>query len=250
MALKRDVVRDRLLDLVDTLPAGSALPPERLLAPELGVSRMTLRSGLDELVRGGRLVRRHGRATVVADTHGAPSPPLRMVSFAEDMRSRGLVPSSRTLSLHRSPAGARIGRRLGVSPTAEVHAALRLRLADGAPMALERMHVPVALVPALDAADLERVGLYEVLAGRYGLVLTGGTQTIEPTVLEADEADLLQVPVHAPALLFERTAHDRQGRRVEFVRSLFRGDRYKLAADLVLPPRRTSPIPVPRKQRA
>jgi GntR family transcriptional regulator len=166
------------------------------------------------------------------------------------MCSRGFVPSSRTLSLTRSPAGARIGRRLGISPTAEVHTALRLRLADDVPMALERMHVPVALVPVLDAADLEQVGLHEVLAGRCGIVLAGGTQTLEPTVLDVDEAGLLHVPVHAPALLVERTAHDQQGRRVEFVRSLFRGDRYKVTAELVLPLRRTSPLPRPREQRA
>ena len=234
MALKRDVVRERLLDLVEQLPVGSAIPGERTLAPELGVSRTTLREAIDELVRRGLLDRQQGRGTVVVSHRDTAVPPLRMVSFAQDMQSRGLVPSSRTLSLSTGPAGPRVGRRLAVAPEAAVHTALRLRLADGVPMALETMHVPASLLPDLDAGTLERTGVYGLLTAA-GFPPAGGTQSVEPTVLEAEEARLLGVPLHSPAFLFERLAHDATGRPVEFVRSLFRGDRYTLVAELVLP---------------
>lgn len=234
MGLKRDAVRERLLDLVEQLPLGAAIPSERTLAPELGVSRMTLRSAIDELVRRGQLDRRQGRGTVVVSHRSTAVPPLRMVSFAQDMRSRGLTPSSRTLTLSTAPAGPRIGRRLAVPPEAPVHTVLRLRLADDIPMALETMHVPAALLPGLDARELERTGLYGLLTAA-GATPAGGTQSVEPTVLEVEEARLLDVPLHSPAFLFERLAHDASGRPVEFVRSLFRGDRYTLVAELVLP---------------
>jgi len=94
--------------------------------------------------------------------------------------------------------------------------------------------VPASLLPGLDAADLERTGVYGLLTAA-GFPPAGGTQSIEPTVLEAEEAELLGVPLHSPAFLFERLAHDATGRPVEFVRSLFRGDRYSLVAELVLP---------------
>jgi GntR family transcriptional regulator len=243
VGLKRDVVRERLLDLVEELPVGSAIPSERVLAPRFGVSRMTLRSATDELVRRGLLARRQGSGTVVASSRTSAVPPLRMVSFTQDMRSRGLVPSSRTLSLQTAPAGPRVARRLAVSPETLVHTALRLRLADGTPMALETLHVPASLVPALDADGLETVGLYGLLAAQ-GVAPAGGTQSVEPTVLESEEARLLDVPLHSPAFLFERWAHDRAGRPVEFVRSLFRGDRYTLVAELVLP--EPPPVPTPR----
>ncbi|MCW2635172.1 MAG: GntR family transcriptional regulator [Blastococcus sp.] len=243
MALKRDVVRERLLDLVEELPIGAALPGERTLAPRLEVSRMTLRSAIDELVRRGLLVRRQGSGTVVASHRTTAVPPLRMVSFTQDMRSRGLDPSSRTLSLETAPAGPRVGRRLAVPPETLVHTALRLRLADGTAMALETLHVPASLVPGLDAVALEQTGLYGLLAAA-GVAPTGGTQSVEPTVLEAEEARLLDVPLHSPAFLFERSAHDARGRTVEFVRSLFRGDRYALVAELVLPD--PAPVPSPR----
>jgi GntR family transcriptional regulator len=234
VALKREVVRERLLDLVEQLALGSAIPSERTLAPELGVSRTTLREAIDELVRRGLLDRRQGRGTVVVSHRDTAVPPLRMVSFAQDMHSRGLVPGSRTLSLSTGPAGPRIGHRLAVAPEALVHTALRLRLADGVPMALETMHVPASLLPDLDAAALERTGVYGLLTAA-GFPPAGGTQSVEPTVLEAEEARLLEVPLHSPAFLFERLAHDATGQPVEFVRSLFRGDRYTLVAELVLP---------------
>jgi GntR family transcriptional regulator len=121
-----------------------------------------------------------------------------------------------------------------VPPETPVHTVLRLRLADDVPMALETMHVPAALLPDLDADELERSDLYGLLTAA-GVTPAGGTQSVEPTVLEAEEARLLGVPLHSPAFLFERLAHDATGRPVEFVRSLFRGDRYTLVAELVLP---------------
>jgi GntR family transcriptional regulator len=234
VALKRDEVREQLLDLVEQLPVGSAIPSERVLAAEIGVSRTTLRGALDELVRRGLVDRRQGRGTVVVSHRDTAAPPLRMVSFAQDMQNRGMVPSSRTLSLTTGPAGPRVGRRLAIAPEEAVHTSLRLRLADGVPMALETMHVPASLLPGLGATDLERTGVYGLLTAA-GYAPTGGTQSVEPTVLEAEEARLLGVPLHSPAFLFERLAHDATGRPVEFVRSLFRGDRYTLVAELVLP---------------
>jgi GntR family transcriptional regulator len=234
VGLRRDDVREQLLDLLEELPVGAALPGERVLAPRFGVSRMTLRSAIDELVRRGMLQRRRGSRTEVVSHRDVAAPPLRMVSFAQDMRSRGLTPSSRTLSLRTAPAGPRIARRLAVSPETPVHTALRLRLADDVPMALETLHVPAPLLPRLDPRELEEIGLYALLT-QAGVTPVGGTQSVEPTVLEAEEARLLEVPLHAPAFLFERSAHDAADRPVEFVRSLFRGDRYTLVAELVLP---------------
>ncbi|GGI08404.1 GntR family transcriptional regulator [Egicoccus halophilus] len=219
-----------LLERLEQLGVGDALPAERTLAADLGVSRMTLRRAVDELVREGRLVRRQGAGTFVAAPKIAAS--LHVSSFSEDMRRRGHVPHSRTVAFEEMFAGPQLGRRLDVSPGARVLRVERLRLADEAPMAIETLHVPTDLVPGLSGEDLVDASFYELLSTRHGIVLARGLQEIEPTVTDERESALLEVPLHSPAFLFERTSWDGQGRTVEFVRSVYRGDRYRLTAEL------------------
>ena len=227
---KTEETRDRVLDLVEALTVGQAIPSERQLSIDLGVSRLTLRAALDELVRDGYLDRRHGSGTYVTEPKIAQ--PLTLTSFSEEMRRRGMVPGSRTLELTVTSAGARLARRLQVSPEEPLLRVKRLRLADGEPMAMEVLHIPQALVPGLTKADLENRSFYEVLAERYEIVIGSGTQTIEPTVTSEEESEVLGVPLHTPAFLFEQTTVSESGRIVEFVRSIYRGDRYRLVADL------------------
>ena len=227
---KQDEIRERVMELIESLEVGQAIPSERRLCEQLGVSRLTLRAALDDLVREGHLTRRHGSGTFVSRPKIAQ--PLTLTSFSEDMRRRGMVPGSRTLELKVVPAGARLGRRLQLSPEEPVVRVKRLRLADGEPMALEVLHVPAALVPGLSQADLENRSFYELMEERYGVVISSATQTIEPTVTSAEESEALGVPLHSPAFLFERTTLTVSGRPMEFVRSFYRGDRYQLVTEL------------------
>jgi len=99
---------------------------------------------------------------------------------------------------------------------------------------MEILHVHEALIPGLTRADFENHSFYDLLAERYGILMASGTQSIEPTVTNEEESEVLGVPLHSPAFLFERTTVSESGRIVEFVRSIYRGDRYRLVADLVL----------------
>ncbi len=227
---KQSEVRNRVLDLIEQLGVGEAIPSERQLTVELRVSRLTVRAALDELVREGLLIRRHGSGTFVSEPKIAQE--LTMTSFTEDMRRRGMVPGSKTLDLRVTPAGAHLGRLLHVSPSEPVVIISRLRLADHETMAIETLHVRESLVPGISARDLEEQSFYELLEGRYGIAIVGGLQTIEPTVTNEDESEALGVPLHSPAFVFERTTRSESGEIVEYVRSLYRGDRYRLVTEL------------------
>ncbi len=137
---KQAETRDRVLDLMEALSVGQPIPAERQLAAELGVSRLTLRSALVELVRDGYLERRHGSGTYVTEPKIAQ--PLTLTSFSDDMRRRGMTPGSRTIELVTTVAGARLAHRLEVSPEARLVRVKRLRLSDSKPMAMEVLHVP------------------------------------------------------------------------------------------------------------
>jgi GntR family transcriptional regulator len=230
---KQSETRDLVLDLVERLEVGEAIPSERQLSADLGVSRLTVRAALDDLAREGYLVRRRGAGTFVSEPKITQE--LTMTSFTDDMRRRGMRPSSRTLELRVSPAGARLGRLLRVSPSEPVVIASRLRLADGESMAIETIHIREARVPGISARDLEEHSFYELLEERYGIEIVGGEQTIEPTVTDEDESDALGVPLHSPAFRFERLTHSPTGETIEFVESVYRGDRYKLVTALSRP---------------
>lgn len=227
---KQSETRERVFDLIDQLGVGEAIPSERQLSVDLGVSRLTVRAALDELVREGYLVRRRGAGTFVSEPKIAQE--LTMTSFTEDMRRRGMRPASRTLDLSIVPAGARLGRLLHVSPSEPVMVAKRLRLADGETMAIETLHVRATLVPGLTARDLDKQSFYELLSERYGIVIVGGVQSIEPTVTNEEESNALGVPLHSPAFLFERVTRSEEDEIVEYVSSLYRGDRYRIVTDL------------------
>src|SRR6201985_3924052 len=111
---KQSATRAQVMDLIDRLGVGTAIPSERQLSADLGVSRLTVRAALDDLAREGYLVRRRGSGTYVQEPKITQQ--LTMTSFSEDMRRRGMVPSSKTLSLTRQLARTRLGRLLHLSP--------------------------------------------------------------------------------------------------------------------------------------
>jgi len=236
---KQRETRERVLELIDELGVGDAIPSERQLGLDLSVSRLTVRAALDELVREGYLVRRRGAGTFVAEPKVAKG--IDISSFSDDMRARGLTPSSRTIELRTIPAGARLGRILHVSPSEPVVAVKRLRLADGEPMAIELLHTRLSLVPGLTAAELETNSFYDLLASRWDVAIVGGTQTVEPTVTNDEESEALGVPLHSPALLFERVTRAASGDVVEYTSSTYRGDRYRLVTEIGIGARALQP---------
>src|SRR3954454_14407397 len=150
---KQVLTRQRVLELIGQLQVGEAIPSERRLSTDLGISRLTVRAALDDLVRDGYLERRHGSGTFVSEQKIAQQ--LTLTSFSEDMRRRGMVAGSRTIELREIHAGAAVGRALNTSPDARVPLARPRPRPGGEPMALETLHVPAALVPGLTRERLE-----------------------------------------------------------------------------------------------
>ncbi len=157
-----------------------------------------------------------------------------MTSFSEEMRRRGMTPGEQDAVVDDDDAPARTSARcLHVSPSESIMVAKRLRLADGESMAIETLHVPESLVPGLTPKDLDQGSFYELLAERYGIKIVGGMQTIEPTVTNEEESEALDVPAAFAGVPVR--AHDQRsetGDIVEFVRSIYRGDRYRLVSEL------------------
>ena len=226
-------VKRQLLDLTASLSPGSPVPPERELAEQYATSRTTVRQALGELVAEGRLLRVQGKGTFVAGPKVAQS--LQLTSYTEDMRAQGLTPTTRMLELGYVTADETMADRLDIKLGGRVLRIHRLRMADGEPMAIETTHLAARRFPGLRRQLDRHPSLYEALSTAYNVRLAEAEETIETVLATPHDAQLLGVDVGVPLLSLSRHSFDTEGAPVEYVRSLYRGDRYKFVARIRRP---------------
>lgn len=210
----------------DVLTQGDAIPPERELAVEYDVSRITVRKAIGGLVEEGLLTRRRGAGTFVAGR--VEKSFSKLTSFTEDMAARGRTASSSWISRGAGQVNPEEALMLGLSPAAPVLRFARIRFADEEPMALEFSTVAGYCLPSVSAvkdslyAALEKAGTRPVRA----------IQRLRAVPFGGEHARMLGVdPGHA-GLLIERRAFLRDGRPAEVTRSYYRGDAYDFVAEL------------------
>jgi len=221
---KRAQVRRILRELIDVeLHSGEAIPSERVLVVRLGVSRVTVRQAIADLVEAGALERVHGKGTYV--TGPQVDSRLHLTSFSREMRARGLQPATVVLNAREGPADDEVGAALRIRPGRPVVRVERLRTADGTPMAYEVGYYPSILFPGLLQRELG--SLYDVFASEYGVVVTSGEQTVRAESADATRARMLGIAKRAPLLVQERVTLAGE-RAIEFSTSWYRADRYRL----------------------
>jgi GntR family transcriptional regulator len=209
------------------LKPDSPLPSDAMLCEEFGVSRMTARNAVQRLVQEGIVYRVPGRGTYVAE------PPVHrqagnLLSFTEEMRRRGRVPSSRLLGRGVREPGPAEASRLQLAPGEAVIALRRLRVADDEPVAIEEAVFPADKVAALlEAADLEHASLHDTLVNG-GYIPTMGRARLGAEAARKEDAELLGVSEGSPLLVEKRVIHDQDGRPLELCESRYAGDRYGL----------------------
>ena len=240
MRLRREAPDPLYLQLKDSLVAEIAsgryrsnqrLPSERELSTRFKVSRMTVRQALLELARDGTIYTRVGKGTFVAD-HKIDQQLRALTGFSQDVRARGGKPASRVLEARVVPAMPDVAAALRVAPEAEVILLSRLRLSDGIPLAVETAYLPFARFPKLLHHNFARESLYDVLETEYKLTLTQAEQSIEAALASAREIELLRLTPPAAVLRMQRLTLTADSVPVEYVHSVYRGDRYKFRSTL------------------
>ncbi|MFP4634475.1 MAG: GntR family transcriptional regulator [Nitriliruptoraceae bacterium] len=218
-----------LEDLVASCDPGTRLPSERELASRYEVARMTVRGAISRLESQGLVHRVQGQGTFVSEPRLAQ--PATLTSFSEDMAARGMTPGSIVLAQEVVPAPDPVAVRLRLPLGEPVVRIERVRSGDGEPIALERSHLPERRFPGLESVDLATHSLYRTLAEDYDTQPASSEQRIAAVELSPADAHLLHVAASTPALRIERVTRDRQGQPIEFVRSVYRGDRFELHTD-------------------
>jgi len=209
---------------------GDQFPTEERLCQEYELSRGTVRRAINILVDEGWLRREQGRGTFVTPPSLTPVF-FRLADFAEDMRARGLEPSTRVLKLHVLPASEEIAARLELTPGEEVIESARLRLANGRPMAYEVRYLAYRLCPQLLEEDLEQESVHSLLIDKYNIPLIRACHTVEARVLSEEEARLLEVEPGSAGFFVDRVTYTTHDRPVTWYRTLYRGDEYRFTAE-------------------
>lgn len=213
------------------LTPATPLPPEREIAKMTGVSRVTVRNAIQDLVDQGLIVQRQGSGSFVRSPERRVEQSLsRLTSFTEDMARRGMA--SRATWLQRGifmPSPEEVVA-LALPSGDSVARLVRLRSADDRPMAIERAALPLDILPDPTAVE---TSLYEELE-RSGNHPVRALQKISAINLGPEEADLLGLPPRDAGLRIERRSYLEDGRVIEFTRSTYRGDAYDFVAELRL----------------
>ncbi len=204
------------------LVPGDRLPSERDLAEAKGLSRMTVRQALTELVAAGALYREQGRGTFVS---ARKMQQRNISSFSETVRMRGFNPGTRVLdfALVRPPAD--IAQRL-MLPDSEVYRALRLRLADTTPVAVEEVFIPLHICPGLKRDDLSG-SLYHLMTETFGHRISSADSSVSALLPGARHQAYLGIARNMPILKVNSLYYSSSGTTLYYERAVYRTDMYE-----------------------
>ena len=221
---KHVVLREKLQAKFARLKPHSQIPSARDLAATYDVSIMTIRQSLAALQADGLIYTIPGSGTYVAGEK--LSKKLVFVSFSEEIKEKGMKPSSQILKAEKVQVNdKKLADILQISVGDQAYRIKRVRLADGTPLSIEDTHIPFENAPGLLDHNLKG-SLYEIFKEVYERPVIKADSTISPILLDKDQAAALKAPVNTPSLMFTLTAFDMRGRTMEHCISVKRGDKY------------------------
>ena len=207
------------------LKPGDAVSSERELARIHNVSLMTARHALATLEREGVVERRRGAGTFVA-------PPRiqfnKLMSYTEQMASRGLTPSSKVVAAKFVEDEPEIAARLGLAAASRMVKIERVRLTTDEPFAMETCYLPATGLEGLVEAPLGRGSLFATLEHDYGIELAYADEEVDATVAEGRVAQLLNLRAGAPLLRIRQVIYSSKNQAVIYVIGVYRSERHSL----------------------
>jgi GntR family transcriptional regulator len=229
-------IQQHLLDQIraGVLKPGELIPSEQEISDRLRISRMTARQALKSLCDLGVTYSQRGKGTFVSAIKLEKNS-RQVLSFSEEMQASGSRPRSKVLSFEVAAAAPDVANALRLPPGEKVVSLRRVRMTASSPMGLEWSRLPLRLCPdLLETFDPNR-SLYQTLFESYGVQIIAADEVVEAGLASAEEAKLLRFAVGSPVFFFTRTAYVQSGQPVEYVKSTYRGDRFKLVNRLTQP---------------
>lgn len=226
----KQVILDAIQD--GTLPPGEMLPPEMAFCEAFDISRATIRQALSELVQEGYLDRQRGKGTFVTVPKIDARFFQKLESFSDEMRQKGLTPSTRVLSLQEKEGDRRINEKLGLAAEEKLIYLERLRCADGEPIVYLETYIPYKYFAGLLGQDFETQSMYALMEQVCGMRMSRVTRQIEAVGATPAEAGLLQMDKGAAICLVRTVGYTQENTAIEYSVARYRGDRNAFSVEL------------------
>lgn len=202
--------------------AENPIHSERELSETLGISRMTVRQALNQLVSEGVLYREKGKGTFVSKSRIQQR---NISSFSDTVRSKGMVPSTKILNFVKTGVNAEVATSLGIETGELVYNIKRLRLADAAPIAIEEVFLPEKYCHGLDRYDLTE-SLYSIMKKEYSYSIHYVDNMIEAVKPSKEDRALLDIGTSVPVLGVTGVVYTSSDMKLWYEKSLYRSDMY------------------------
>jgi GntR family transcriptional regulator len=221
-------IQDRILKRIEAgqLKPGDVVDSERELARIHQVSLMTARHALVALEKEGMVERRRGSGTFVAQ------PKIhfnKLMSYTEQMSSRGLTPASKVLCAKVIEHEHEIAAHLGLPAASRLVKLDRIRLTGEEPLAVETCYLSAKEFSGLTSAPLGRSSLFSTLKHDYGVELAYADEEIDATAADAYNSELLAVPRGTPLLRIRQVIYSKKGVPVIYGVGFYRSERHTLS---------------------
>ena len=219
----KEIIRERIRS--GEWKPGDLIPSERELSEKYGISRMTARQAITDLVNEGLFYREQGKGTFVSQRK-ITQQLIHLTGFTEDIRARGQRPGTKVISAEMHPADEATAEKLRIPSGTPIFRLQRLRLADGEPLAIEVSQINFKGCQMLLEENLEQNSLYRVLETKYGISLMEADQELEAGLAGNEEAQFLKISVGSPVLFTRRTTYTERNQPVEYAKAVYRGNKY------------------------
>ena len=204
---------------------GERIPTEPELCDEYGVSRITVRRAVQDLVDEGLLKKVRGRGTFVAVPKYVMNVGSREDRSFEDLTRQGMETSYEIVESKEVPANASVAYELGVDAGEPLLYFRRLVMEGEVPMAIDDLFVTKAEFPGLGDLMDEATSFYSIVENNYGYRFGSEDLTLEASTTRNDEARLLRCTVGAPLFVLRKRVTRTDGRPMHYSKSVIRADR-------------------------
>lgn len=208
------------------------IPTEVEISKYFSISRPTVRQAINELAVEGYLYRIKGKGTFITKPKIKQEFLLVLDSFNNEMKKKGLTPSTKVLSMKITEADNQVSEALKLDAGSKVIQLNRLRYADKEPIVFVITYIPYDKCPNLITKKLEDESMYELLENECGFAITSAVRSLESILAGEYESRLLKIDKGSPLQFFESVAYLKDGTPIEYSLAKYRGDRNKFTFEL------------------